>query len=234
MSPQPVRPLALLAGIASLASIGCASSNTLHEYDYRGRSLSVVSDLPPSPEVLTGPYFVGHPSGDAIRDAVRLGARVAREVEAREVRERLDSAATLIDVGHVLEDNTLERAARYLGARASRSEAQTDFLLELVVVEYGIDAETWDAAAHVYIEADAALIHVESGAEIWRAEIEARDPLGPSVFGPARAVRDIVTAASLADLSVEEIVDALEYLADYSAGAITDRLRDDLREARSR
>lgn len=224
----------LLLG-ALLGSLpGCASSNTLHEYDFRGSTLSVVSDLPPAPDVLSGPYFVGRGSGDPVRDWMRIGARVAREVEAHNIRERLDSAAALIDVGSVLEDNTLERTARYLGARATWEELPSDFLLELVVVEYGIDAEAWDAAAHVYIEADATLLHVDSGEEIWRAEIGARDPLGPAIFGPGHAVRDIVTAATLADLSVDELVSALEYLADFSARVITDRLRDDLREARRR
>ncbi|MDH3270216.1 MAG: hypothetical protein OEN56_02715 [Gemmatimonadota bacterium] len=233
LPPSASEMLARWLVAATLLS-GCASSNTLHEYDYRGRGLTVISDLPSAPNVLSGPYFVGHPSGDPVRDMVRIGARVAREVEAVAIRERLDSASTLIDVGSVLEVETVDRVARYLGARVERDGSAADFLLELVVLDYGIDAETWDAAAHVYIEADAALLHVESGAEIWRAEIGARDPLGPAIFGPTQALRDVVTAATLASLDVEELVSALEYLADYSARVITDRLRDDLREARGR
>ena len=234
-----IRPLARsrAAALAILPPLvaGCGSSNILHEYDYRGSTLAVVSELPRAPDVLSGPWLLGRSSGDPVRDLVRIGARVAREVQAGEVRERLDSAVARVDVGYEMEDAVLERAARYLGARPTWDEDEpADFLLELVVVEYGIDADTWDAAAHVFIEADATLLHVESGEEIWRKEIGARDPLGPSVFGPRSTVRDVVTAATLASLDVEEIVAALEYLADFSARVITDELRDDLRDARRR
>jgi hypothetical protein len=133
-----------------------------------------------------------------------------------------------------LEEGILDRSARYLGADAAAGDPDADYLVEVVVVEYGIDAESWNAAAHFYIEADATLLHTASGAEIWRAEIEERDPIGPRIYGRRTAVRDVVTAVMLADLSVEEIVEVLESLADYSARVITDRLRNDLREARRR
>ena len=233
--PLVPRPATTVLLVLAWLAVGCGSSNILHEYDYRGRTLAVVSELPRAPQVLSGPYFLGRSSGDPVRDLMRIGAGVAREVQAGEVRERLDSAVALVDVGYEMEDAVLERAARYLGARATwDDEEPADFLLELVVVEYGIDAEAWDAAVHVFIEADATLIHVDSGEEIWRREIGARDPLGPAVFGPRRTVRDVVTAATLASLDVEEIAAALEYLADFSARVITDELRDDLRDARRR
>ncbi len=216
-----------------LAALGCAHGNRLAEFDYRDRTIAVVSDVPRRPEVLSGPYFLGERSGDPLRDLVRVGARIFREAEAIAVQEKLDSAATLIDVGYVLEENAHERTARYLGADAVAGGQGADYLLEIIVLEYGIDAEAWEAAAQFYIEADAALLDEATGTEIWRAEIEARDPIGPAVFGGPSAVRDIVTAATIADLSVQEIVDMLESLADFSARVITDQLRDDLRDARN-
>jgi hypothetical protein len=50
----------------------------------------------------------------------------------------------------------------------------------------------------------------------------------PAILGPGTIVREVVTAASLASLSVEEIRYALERLADYSSDRITGRLRDAL------
>jgi hypothetical protein len=218
--------------LVAASALGCAHGNRLAEFDYRDRAVSVVSDLPRRPEVLTGPYFMGGPSGDPLRDLVRVGARIFREAEAIAIRDRLDEAATRVDVGLVLEDNALDRTARYLGADPVARGSDAEYVLEIIVIEYGIDAEAWDAAAEFYIEADAALLDEASGTEIWRAEIEARDPIGPAIFGGPSAVRDIVTAATIADLSVEEIVDVLESLADFSARVITDQLRDDLRDAR--
>lgn len=215
-----------------LGTVACGPSHRLGEYDFRDRTVSVVSDVPRRPDVLTGPYFVGGITGDPIRDVLRAGARVYREVESRRLRERLESAATRIDVGHVLQDNTLERVARYLGADPVGRDGEPDFLLELIVVEYGIDAESWDAAAHFYIEADATLLYAPTGEEIWRKEIDASERIGSAIFGPGHAVSDVVTAATLADLTVEEIVLALESLADFSGRVITDELREDLRDAR--
>ncbi len=222
---------ALVTVGVAIASAACAS-NRLHEFDYRGRDLSVVSAIPLRPDILTGPLFIER-TGDPIRDILRTGASVAREVEARAVRARLDEAAGRIDVGYVLEESTLERAARFLGARPVAGDEGGDYVLDLFVVEYGIDAEDWDATAYFYIEADAALLEAESGTEIWRAEISARDPIGPQIWA-GRAIRNAVTAGVLADLSVDEIVVALESLADFSARVITDKLRDDLRDARGR
>lgn len=217
-----------------VATAACGPSHRLGEYDFRDRTVAVVSEVPTRPDVLTGSYFIGGITGDPVRDVLRAGARVYREVESRRLRERLESAATRIDVGHVLEDNTLERVARYLGAGPVGGDDDPDFLLELVVVEYGIDAESWDAAAHFYIEADATLLQASTGEEIWRKEIDASERIGSAVFGPGRTVRDVVTAATLADLTVEEIVLALESLADFSGRVITDELREDLRDVRGR
>ena len=132
----------------------------------------------------------------------------------------------------VKSQEALERAARYLGARPVEAVGDEDYVLELVVEEYGIDAEGWEATAYFYIKAEAALLERRSGTEIWRRGVDASDPIGPEIWGPARGIRNVVTAAVLADLSVEEIESALESLADYSARVITDRLRDDLRKAR--
>jgi len=224
----------VLALVASLLLTGCGPKHRLGAHEFRDRSVGVVSHLPRRPEILSGPYFLGGLTGDPVRDVIRVGARVYREVETRGVRERLDAAVTRVDVGHVLGEHTLERAARYLGARPVESGDDSEYLLELVVVEYGIDAESWDAAAHFYIEADATLLFGPTGEEIWRKEIDAREAIGPHVFGPGRAVRDVVTAASLADLTVEQMVVALESLAQFSGRVITDELREDLRKVRSR
>lgn len=225
--------ISLLVCVASISG-GCATGNLLHEYDYQGATLGVVSEIPARPDVLSGSLFDLRSSGDPLRDALRVGARVAREVSAAELQSKLDSAATQIDVGHVLESDTHERAARYLGSEPAQAGQPSDYLLELVVVDYGVVADAWDAPAEFFIEADATLLEAASGYEIWRAEVGARDPIGPAVYGGPQEVRDVLTAAVLATLDVAEIVGVLDGLADFSARVVTDRLRDDLREARRR
>lgn len=230
---RAIRKMTLGLCLASVGA-GCASGNLLHEYDYRDSTLGVVSEVPYRPDVLSGSLFDLRSSGDPLRDAIRVGARVVREVEAAGLQARLDSAAARIDVGYVLEDNTLERAARYLGSEPVSGGTGSDYLLELIVVDYGVFADSWDTTAEFFIEADAALLHADTGTEIWRAEVSARDPVGPSVWGGPQEVRDIITAGVLATLDVDELVRLMEGLADFSARVVTDRLRDDLREARRR
>lgn len=221
-----------LAAASVSVVVGCGPSHRLNEFVYADRTVAVVSQIPRRPEVLSGPLFFGGRSGDPIRDMLRVGAQIAREAEARALRARLDSAATRIDVGYVLEERALERTARYLGADAVERDGSEDYVLELVVAEYGIDAEGWESTAYFFIDAEAALLHAGTGTEIWRAEIEESESIGPRIWGPGRGVGDIVTAASLGDLTVDEIVTAFESLAEYAATRITNRLSEDLREAR--
>lgn len=222
-----------LAALCIVPLAGCAAGNLLHEYDFRNATVATVSDAPPRPDVLSGSLFDMRTTGDPLRDIMRVGARVVREVEAAEMQAKLDSASARIDLGYRLEDQTRQRAARYLGADPVEG-TDGEYLLELIVVDYGVVADSWDAAAEFYVEADATLLHGASGAEIWRAEVSARDPVGPLVFGGAPEARDLMTAIVLATLDVDEMVQVLEGLADYTARIVTDRLRDDLRDARRR
>lgn len=212
---------------ALVVTVGCRGTGRLAEYDFRERTLAVAWDLPPYPEVLTGPYFPGYPE-TPLHALLRVGSKVAKEIEAARVRPRLDSAVARVDVVGRMADRTLERAARHLRAQPVQDEDDADFILEVRLRDYGIDAEDWNAAAHFYVDADVFLIGGRDGVQIWRSHVKERDPIMPAIFGPGTVVRDIVTAAALASLSVEEITYALERLADYSADEITSRLRDAL------
>ncbi len=211
----------------------CQSAGRLGEYDFADRTVAAVYDFPPYPEVLTGPYFPGHPD-DPVHALVRLGSRIAREVAAAGVRERLDSAATRTDVAGRLAARTSERAARLLRATLVDDEAGADFLLEVRVRDYGIDAEEWDAAAHVFVDAQVLILDGADGSEIWESHVRERDPLTPHIFGGdrARIARNVVTAAVLADMSVDDLARAMEHVADYAADRITERLRGSLEEVR--
>src|SRR5690606_22211781 len=151
---------------------------------------------------------------DPLRNVIAAGARIAKEVEASKVRARLDSATAAVDVADRVQARTLDRAARYLRTRPAESEASADFVLELRLRDYGIDAKDWSAAAYFFVDAELLLLDGRDGRKIWDARVRARDPITPAIFGPGRAVRDVVTAATFADLEVEEIARALERLAD--------------------
>jgi hypothetical protein len=223
-------PARWLIVLLPLFALSCASLNRMGEYDIQNSSLAVVAEFPPYAEILTGPYSPGHPR-DPVHAIVRAGTELAREIEARRVRPRLDSACVRVDLETQVGDQIANRVSRYLGTRRVEREADADLVLEVRIRDYGIDAKGWNAAAHFFVDAEAWLINVEDRRPIWKTRVRERDPIAPAIFA-TRALRNIVTASALADLSVDEIARALEQLASYSADRITDRLRSAYDDAR--
>ena len=215
-----------------LSAGACGPSHRLAEYDFRGAPLATVAEVPVTPDILTGPLFVGTPS-NAVEALLDVGSRAARELSVRSVQDKLDRATERVNVGAILEDEAQRRAGRYLRAETSASVAESDFLLEIYVYEYGIEASDWDASAYFFIDAEATLLDQRGALEVWRAGVEARDPVGPEIFGEG-VVRDVVTATAILDLSEEDMVRALERLAGFAATQITEQLRADLRDAQRR
>ena len=212
----------------------CQSTGRLGDYDFAGGALFVSYEFPPRPEILTGPYFPGHPR-DPIHAIIRIGGNVARELAASEARDRLDAACEQIDISERLADRASRRAARYLRVDLVDAEDDADYGLEIRVRDYGIDAEEWEAAAHFFTDAEVVLYDMLDGREIWESHVRERDPIAPHIFGGRRAgfVRDIVTAAALGSLSEEDMVVALKALADYAGDRISEKLRDSLEKVRS-
>ncbi len=204
----------------------CRGTGRLSEFEFNESTLAVRSSVPPQPEVLTGPWFLDW-SSDPIRNVIRAGTRIVKEVEASEIRTRLDSASASVDLSGRLATRAHERAGFYLRTTPATDERSADYLMDVVVREYGIDAEDWEAAAHFFVKARLVLIDGRTGTQIWDTEVTSRDRISPAVFGPG-AVRDVVTARALASQSVPEIARTLERLADYSADRVTERLREAL------
>ncbi|MGH7482839.1 MAG: hypothetical protein ACRELV_11840 [Longimicrobiales bacterium] len=227
------RPLAItsLAALSVAVLAGCGHHH-LEDYAFPGRSLATVYSAPATPVLWTGDYDVD--TTDPLLAVFDAGARVAREVEGRRARARLDSAATRFDLAERMADRTVQRAARYLGATPSAEPHAADFLLEVFVESYGIDARG-DRAPSLFVEGEAVLIDARSGDEIWNREVRAWDRLGPGVRqdSPAGEVsEEILGLGALGSVSVDEFETLLLRLADYTADVITNDLRADLRDVR--
>lgn len=217
----------LFAGAVALA--GCGPKHHLSDYDFANRTVAVVTSTPAYPELHTGGLGVGGES--PVEMVIQAGSRVAKEVEARRARARLDSAATLLDVGRRMGDRTADRASRYLAARPVAG-GPADFTLEVWITDFGLDARAWDAAAYLFTNAEAVLIDGASGREVWSVRVWAREPVTPAVFDSGPVPDDAITAASLMGVSVEDFQRVLERLADLSSDIVTNELRQDLRKVR--
>ena len=220
---------ASLVLLAVAAWAACGGGHRLAEYDFAGGTLAMVDLGTPPPVLLTGDVDVDTDEG-ALGAVLDAGSRAAKEVSARKARARLDSASRRVDMGEEMAGRILERGSRYLGTNPVESEAEADYLLELDVRDYGIDARG-GRDARLFVVADVILLERRTGREIWNTEVRGRDRLVPSVEG-VDLPSDIFTAGGLTQISVDEFEGILRGLADVSADAVADQLREDLRDAR--
>jgi hypothetical protein len=226
-----VRPITTLA-LLSFAG-ACGSKHYLAQYEFSQRTLAVVFLQPPSPELLTGLYTLYPTGNSAIRTAARVGGGVAKEVEARRASVRLDSALRHVDIPSLLAQRTLERTSRYLGTRPVTSSDEADYILELNMRHFGIDARA-STATYLYTRAEAVLIDRKTGREIWSVDVHGYDRLTPWVHGNRDIPSSIITAATTSTVSVGDLEQALDQLVTSSSNAITNELRDKLRDVRDR
>jgi len=224
---------AIIATAALAASlISCGGGHHLAEYPFASRTLAVVYIAPPSPVLLTSYYDLTN-SQNPVEAVVRAGADVAREREGRRASARLDSATARIDIPAVLAQRTLQRASRYLGTRPITDENQADYLMEVRMERFGINAKA-DEAAYLFTYAEAVLLDRRTGREIWNINVHGRDRLTPYVQSTSPIPGSVITASTLGSVSVADFQGALNQLMDYSSNLITDELRAALRDVRNK
>src|ERR1044071_6446579 len=213
-----------------VAASGCGRKHYLAEYQFSDKALALSFIEPPSPELLTGLYDL-RVSRNPVTMAARVGGGVAKEIEARKASARLDSAAARVDIPAQLARRTLERTALYLGDRPVQSVGEADFVLELNMRRFGIDARSSNAA-YLYTRAEAVLLDRRTGREIWSVDVNGSDRMTPFIIGTREIPSSIFTAAKIHNISVPEFQQALEQLTISSSNAITNQLRDKLRDVR--
>ena len=225
---------------ALMAVAGCAhGGGRLADYDFRDRTVAVVATLPPRPYVSTGGHYLtggpgvyGRPASP-VEAMLRLGAGIYKDVQADKLRERLDSAGSRLDVSDRISGTLLEGAARTLGSRAVDDARDADFQLEVRVDEYGVSAPHWDDQVRFRLKARLLLLDRE-GQEVWKARVDADEPVSARWFRVGTPGADVWTGHALGDLDVDEIVRAFQAMADHTAYALVDVLRHDMEEVRGR
>ena len=224
-----LRVVAVTAVASSL--VACGGGHHLAEYPFTNRTLAVVYIAPPAPELLTSYYDLGN-SQNPLEAVVRGAADIAREREGRRAKARLDSAAARIDIPAVLAQRTLQRASRYLGTRPILDENQADYLMEVRMERFGINAKA-DEATYLFTFAEAVLIDRRTGREIWNVNVHGRDRLTPYVQSSSPIPGSVIAAGTLGSVRVGDFQNALNELIDYSSTLITNELRAALRDVRN-
>lgn len=228
MTRQNVHRGVLLITVLATA---CVSAGRLGEFDFRDRSVGVATTTPPRPQVFTSDFLTPGSEG-WFNELLRIGTGIAKEIEADEAREKLQEAVNSVDVAGLMADRVLEVGARLLRARPVESVRDADFELEILIEDYGIEADSWDSQANFFVKSDVFLYDVLSGDLIWETGVEESDPINPGSWGGSEAMGNVITARALGSLSVEDMELALGSLAVYAADRMTERLREALQKAR--
>jgi hypothetical protein len=229
----PALALVLIAGS------GCASAGKLAEYDFRDRSVGVISLGEPRPEILTD-AVLDVDFSNPLRAALRIGADVVKEVQASRARTRLDAAAAETDVSGRMMDRVLRGMAGELRAVPVEDAREAEFEVEVLIRRYGIDADSWMGPAHFFIESEVVLREAATGRRIWKGKVTEREAITPVLIGAGgpswqeqAIINDVITAAGLASLSPEAMHRMLEALADFSADRILRSFRRGFEKSRS-
>jgi hypothetical protein len=231
----PMSRFASLMGVATFAALSlaaCGPKHHLEEFSFTERSMGLVYIAPPKPVLLTGRYDLSD-SKNPLEAVIKAGSGVAKEVEGRKANARLDSASARVDVAGRLAQQTLERASRYLGTHPVSTKENPDFLIEVHMRRFGIDA-SGNGAAYLFTNADAVLLDRRTGKEIWSIAVRGTDRITPSVRGSEQLPSAILTAGSLSAVTVDDFQQALDQLVTLSSNLIADELRAALRESRQK
>src|SRR5690606_16136054 len=172
---RPSRVIGFASIVVVLSTIACGGGHRLAEFNFENRSMALVYIAPPAPGLLTGGYDLQE-TDDIAGLVARATSGVAKDMEARRARARLDSATWRLNVSQDLAGRTLERTSRDLGLRPVESPSEADYLLEVHMRSYGLDARG-TTAAYLYSNAEAVLIERRTGHEVWNAKVHGTDRL---------------------------------------------------------
>lgn len=223
-----------LALATFFAAAGCGGTQHLADYNFSGRSIAVVYDRMPAPHLLlaTDVPDVNGSVRQQIESVVNAGASVAKDVEGARAKARLDSAVRITDVAARFSARTLERASRYLATVPVTDPKRADFILEIEMQRSGFDLRH-SSAARLYMDAQATLIDARSGREVWSTTVHSYNRVSPTVYSNTTLPGDIITTASLHTMTVQNMQDALNELAEFSADRVTSELRGGLDKVRT-
>ena len=225
------RLFVLGAGMMLLA--GCGHSHRLHDVSFDDATVAVVANIPPRPGVFSDLFFDARlDPDDPVGSIFRAGSAIAKHNEAKAAQARLDSALALVDIAARVAEGAARRSARTLGYRPVPTPRDADFLLDLHVAEYGLVADSWEAAVFFEIDAEMRLVDRRSRQVVWKRRVREAEPVSAAALGLGATFGNVYTAVALSRLSAEEMADALEHLADYTADRLASALHRDYYAAR--
>jgi hypothetical protein len=218
--------LALLGTILMLTLTTCCSMNKLQGYEFREHTVSALLAHPRPPEIFTD-NWTNVDFSNPVKAAIGIGTGIAKEVEVAKTRAKMDSAMGIVDIPEIVRSETLERGSQYLHYLPIEETNNSDYLFDIVIRHYGIDAKSWTASVYFKMNVKITLLDNRKGSEVWRRCFDERFPVSRVIFGLPGAAGNIITAVSLSQLTAEQIAQGLENLALHTSDLMIHKLQKD-------
>jgi hypothetical protein len=218
--------LVLCASALLLLCCMCCSMNKLHGYAFREHTASALLAYPPPPEIFAD-NWADVDFSNPVTTIIGIGTGIAKEVQIDKTRAKMDSAMQMVDIPEIVRVETLDRGANYLHYRSTEDIEDSDYLFDIEIEHYGIDAKSWTASVHFKLDAKITLFDNRMTKAVWRSCFKEEIPVSGEIFGLPGSAGNIITAVSLSRLKADQIALALENLAVQTADRIIHKLQED-------
>lgn len=222
-----------LAALACILLASCTTVNHLERYKFDGATLAADMRLPPEPK-LDVHYHVYINSHNPIGTALSIGTNFAKASSAGEAEQKMQQALKAVDVPVIILKETFFGCATALDAKLVDSKRDADFLLDLEINEYGVDANSPGGGVRMQISITARIYDNHRNELAWRRRINRSESANPDMFGLGGTIGNVMTASALANLSEAQLEKGFRSLAEQTARTVARRLEDDLYSVRYR
>ncbi len=209
----------------------CCHMNKLQGYEFRDRTVAASLPYPTPPEIFAD-NWEDIDFSRPVEAVIGVGTSIAKEVELSKTRAKMDSAVQMVNIPDIIRAEILSRGAEFLHFDATSDSRNSDYLFNVEIRHYGIDAKSWSAGVHYKIDARITLLDNKRGKEIWRNCFDEKMTISRQIFGLPTAAGDIITAVALSQLTAEQIAKGLENLALYTSDRIIQKLQKDFYKKR--
>lgn len=225
------RTIGLAAIIIMIGSLtACYTINKLEGHSFRQQTAAAIMITPPPPMVFSHVDMYDE-HGSILTQALKIGAAIAKEVEAGKAQARLRDALANVDIPEYIRQDILWNGSDHLHYDPVDDERNADYTYVIKIERYGIDAPSWFANVHFVIDLRIRLVDANTQQLIWRRKVVTREPVHSSIFGVSSIVDTAISASVLSDLSEEELAVGFENLAAFAAGRVAEILFEDFLDA---
>ncbi len=223
-----MRIVAILA--VCIGFLSCTSVNHLDRYELSGHKLAMSLATPPAPEIDVN-FSLNLESDNPIGTVLNIGSNLVKAAEAAKAKEVLERALRGSEIPETVYTETVAGCLKALDMDMTSNQRDADFLLDLVIQDYGIKANN-SGKVYLRISLEARLYHLKSRTLVWERHESENESLNSSLFGFDSSVANVATAGVLGSLTEAQLRAGFEKLALKIGGSMVQKLQRDIYESR--